>query len=504
PTIKISDNNGHFHSLILPAKISENRSVISDCKIEGIVFDSNIENNRIQVEQGRGFINIENPENITVENNTFNYHSMNCIYMFGAYQPLKNTIIRNNTFIFNTNSESPYDNTAVYVGTVNHKITDNTFIAEHDFGRTAVETHVNFGVVSDNYVKNYFSGVLVLAQDLPDEHYSYEVTQIAKRVSSNYFDGVTNGITFWDSQGSSFSGVSIVDNIIKIANITRNYNPVSDCYGIALSSGMGGNRANHIIENANISGNIIEFEFDENNIAEGEHLNPVGYDGSFGIGSDVASSSSLFRAKNITITNNQIINSPMQPFSFISKVHFPDEYLNVIVQNNLIENPISFIGTPPDRRVALYVRGNNKNCSFEYNTIVEPKEKNTLIREAQFSFSGYESTNGRIGNNTINDVSGNVVAYKDLPAAWKRASDLEEDVKIKSVSDWSVASGETYKTRDLVTSYEPNSSGQTLIYITEGGTQKGANVTGIYEGDRFVLSSTSDLDKFKGGEYIRV
>src|SRR5699024_8369643 len=104
-----------------------------------------------------------------------------------------------------------------------------------------------------------------------------------------------------------------------------------------------------------------------------------------------------------------------------------DEFSNVVIRDNLIENPISFIGTPPDRRVALYVRGNNENCSFEYNTIVEPKEKNTLIREAQFNFDSYKTTNGRIGNNTIHDASGNVVAYKDLPGAWKRASDLEVD-----------------------------------------------------------------------------
>src|SRR5699024_8006757 len=161
---------------------------------------------------------------------------------------------------------------------------------------------------------------------------------------------------------------------------------------------------NHIIENANISGNIIEFEFDKKNIAQGVHLDPIFYDGSFGIGAHIPSTSTLFKAKNITITNNQIINSPMTPFVFNSIMLFQDEFSNVVIRDNLIENPISFIGTPPDRRVALYVRENNENCSFEYNTIVEPKEKNTLIREAQFNFDSYKTTNGRIGNNTIHDA----------------------------------------------------------------------------------------------------
>lgn len=216
-----------------------------------------------------------------------------------------------------------YDNSAIYLNCVGQKVLRNKIFADdvNAEATAAIETHNGMAVVSNNYIKNYQTGVNIVNESSRKTRAVNNIT-----VSNNQIEGAARAIMLYAiTKGYSLSGVNIISNSISLNQVKWN----QDGIGIGIAADLGVNsdkseRLAGIIEKITISDNKIVFEPDTRKAIPNDYL-------SAGI-----SLTGNNPVSECTITNNTISNAPLKAISVVSLNNKPIS--NVRIENNTIKN----------------------------------------------------------------------------------------------------------------------------------------------------------------------
>lgn len=254
------------------------------------------------------------PSNVVVEDCSFIYTGVNCLFMTGNNVEGSNRFVcRRNTFLFipANSTDDNFDTSTIIAQTANDTITYNTFTEHVDSvrsapitqqARTAIENDWHSALTSYNTCDG-FATFCIVAQYTS---HLYDVT-----IQNNTVRRADKSILI-DPQGSVlFSNITISDNEFYHNNSDRTdagYLPQYQSSGIfAYTSNAAANGTR--ISNLNITGNRIVFQW-----------NPSAMDSSTAIpyiGSTAGISFYTYiTLDSITITNNDIVNAPISGMMF--------------------------------------------------------------------------------------------------------------------------------------------------------------------------------------------
>lgn len=504
--LKVSDDNEDFDFIV-----TGTGSRLINSSFRNLNFNTNAEGNSthdVSLITGRRRIifRAQTASHIYFLNCKFYYSGVNAIISTGAMYGHKNLVIKDCYFKFDYQGSVSYDNTACYIGQIGHLIIGNLFESTkmlHPWAVTAIESHSSYGIVSNNIITGFHSGILILGVDYPNHDETVDWAQ--KNVSNNIIRECLNGITIWSSQ-DDVQHVNIQNNTIQVNHVTRERHSES-VYGIALNHPMGGHTSNNIVRDVLISGNTIKFEFsnewEDNTTAPTSSL----YMGAFAIGA-LARNGELVRLKNIKISDNLIINAPRQPFVFACESDTPNQYRDIVIENNHCQNSVNQKSTSTRYRAALLLFGNITRLTFRNNTFNDDRENPMMVHEVypRIPYSGLKDI--VIEGNTFKQLSGEVGMAKHLPVASKPSGFITDEVKFYSFNQLSSMIGRSFEFADITISGLLGTTTVTdkVQRVTKAGTIKAnpPKVIRTIDNEFLNLNASDDISSFKCGEYINL
>ncbi|MBI3548191.1 MAG: fibronectin type III domain-containing protein [Elusimicrobia bacterium] len=295
-------------------------------------------------------------KNATVEDMTFDLITgINTVALSGPNT--SNAVVQRNYFKFvrsRSTGSYPYDNSAIYVESHNHKLLNNTCVA--DIAQKAygcMETHGGApSLVEGNNTDGYETGVNIVG---------FSSEMVASNdivVRNNNFLRANFAIRTWSISPYNLKGVQIYNNTVTLAQ--RDF-AAGSSIGINM---VWSNESVGLQSNIAISSNSITFQDETTSPAtitsatstEGIGLTPIGtIDGVTVTGNTITLAPTMgihigtrgagSSARNITVTGNTIINSGQNktpPSGYRSYVMLEGNLVNVHVDGNILRDT----GTP--------------------------------------------------------------------------------------------------------------------------------------------------------------
>lgn len=390
--LKVKNNIGDFYSFISMSNC--NSVTIRNLSIDvnkdgngGKIFTNGIAGVKAQI-----LIYIKNTINAIIENCNMIACGVWAITMDATNVKPKNEniIIRDNIIIWSEGNSDPqpdlngnttyitYDNTMIFAEATNFLISNNTFICTDSRGQTALETHTGYGVAENNYIENFNSGILIVANhwDVDDnDEYLYD-RDTSLVIKGNIIKKSLNGIILWPLPNRELRDVIIDGNMIEL-NSTKQKRVASRGIGtlFTLSTDSKAHR------NISILNNTIKYLEDTTIYTDTDHnLNFTGI--SIGFNNPTY---------NLMINNNTIIKAPSSGIAVIS---YNNEVKGVTINGNTIIDA----GANPNLSTAYYnpkcairVGDGVKNVCIGENTIIDTSDTLKLTR---LYYLNGESANG--------------------------------------------------------------------------------------------------------------
>lgn len=358
--IKVRNNAGNYAFMFSsePFRIRSGKPVsqwyLRNLTIRFLTIDQNYAGNQFNAATGEE-VNIGNPDpakwasttqyllgcayydNLVIENNSFLISGVRT-FSLNAFES-HHLSIRNNTFEFHagrSSSQNSYGNLALFINAKEILISRNHFVSKLG-GGTAID--VAGGCESEacvdirqNIIENYETGINLHSATRYSDPNFVAVASNNMVVESNTIYQTAIGISLWAATGEFLKSISIKGNQITIDPYSNNRR-----FGTGIYFSYWGNPASGtdgLLEDISVDNNWIKFlgsigqQFSTSvtlspNLISGISFTPGG------------------SARNISVTNNVVLNSPAigiavgQARDFNSLTDDPD-FSNIVVTGNTI------------------------------------------------------------------------------------------------------------------------------------------------------------------------
>ena len=489
--IKVSDNNPDFFYLMTGYD-----GQLNGFTMDGLTVDTNAKNQTSSVliadnNKKRIIFRVELASDLRFFNNRFFYSGVNAIITTGAMYGYRTNIIAHNYFKFTNQSDTTYDNTAVFVGQIGHEIVTNIFESDITTGitaRTAIETHSTYGVVTNNITNHYMYGVLALGRDYQSTNPVDDITP--KNISDNVIMNCLGGILMWSSV-KSMGHVTVNNNTIYINHFTRNR--FSDgYYGVALDHNAGGHASDNAVYDVLISGNNIKFEESPGWLTSSVMPGTSNYsfEGAFAIGARTGLGKS-FNLENVSVVNNTIINSPRMPFAFAN--YGNGLYSNIVVEGNSIFNAVNQKMIDIKLKSGMYLDGKIEDVTYRNNTFTDNRDTPYIVTELGLPLGFAGIKNLHVSGNEFNQKVGTTGKAELRPTALKGDNWKIPRGKHFTYYDYTYLEGENFDWGDIITLGLAYSDRNTFV-VTSAGSIRSMSLAGQWMIEGNVLKVPSSID----------
>lgn len=442
--LKIKAGGGDYKAIFGPYGTLVNNFTLSD-----MLIDQNTQNN---VPPNAGYLNTHfrlvfgttaGGSNLTARN----VHVTNVEGINTFYSGTPNTTIQNCT-IDHVLLSVTHDYSALYIATDDAVISSNVIRADTvGSGITAIETHGGKHTIVGNVIDGFITGMNITGV-APTESSGISIT-------GNTVNNAAIGIFIWSfinaghTTGYGINGLAVTGNTI---NLTPDASGFSILGGVTVGIGLYPNAGITPLpyRNIMIANNVVTFT--PNSTAANTASFGIGYWDATGASNSVS---------NLTITNNQVINSPL------SGIRFSAEGSNINISGNQIVNPGSSSGS----------------VLFTY-------------RNGVFVVSTGQISGLRVTNNLITDNQGTATMAYGIQFLTGNTGDIISSGNVISV---------TGNAGSLVTAVAPSSSGQhplinDIVYVpnatsttqilTAGGVAQNSTILNSVNGYLYTIRHT--------------
>lgn len=336
------------------------REFITNFSMNSLIIDFNGAVNRLTLQKGKRLTNsilyIHKGRNIKISGvKVLNNPGGQSITIAGVDKNgkylISDVVIEN--CVFNTNTDAfpkniAKDHSSIYVAGSGVKILNNELISGEHLSAisTAIETHVSNSMVSNNTIRNYSTGINVVALDGDQMHSTY---------SDNVMDNVEHGFVFWASNGKIMNDIILQNNkitqattnasIISMAHVTPN-SLISDIY-IVGNTLRGSNEINSTPEakmagalsrKVNTGGNCIEIGPIKSIVIKGNIIKDIK-------GRAITMVGKNLNIDSLVILNNQFFNinkSQNAKYSHVVGLKALGNIQHLIIQENHVDRKTNF------------------------------------------------------------------------------------------------------------------------------------------------------------------
>ena len=325
-----------------------------------------------------------NCDGLTVDGVNFITGSANTIAATGA-ENVRNVRVNQNTFTFTKDSDTAYDNSAVYLHAFNVEANDNRFYSAHsELARGCIEIHSPLAVARGNRSWNYWTLFNLVSSGASLDG---DIDRYLVDVSGNVGYGLRAGITIWPRSGTDYRGVSINDNQLYIQQVTIDE---KDAHGIAF---VAAEAFDGTVDGLHITDNQITFEDGDNRTVD-QHGTTISHANTHAI-----HTAAHTRLRNAQIKTNTIVNAPQNGIYLGNNLFSGAEHENVLVEGNLQVNTGNNRAKHGATRSAFVFAGKFTNTRIRNNPVIVTDADGTSD-DQHYSYA-YTITSG--GGNVFED-----------------------------------------------------------------------------------------------------